>query len=148
MNTKLENIIKGNKILLEKLDELNVFLQEYTFNESKQNEKFLKLPQTESGKLYLDNINKEIEKFKKLISFEIDKLNRENYTTFIKKLINNYAKVEDNYFTLLSESKNSDICAVTLFKIQCKVNYLQQNLEIVNVSLNNLKRLNLEEKTF
>ena len=61
----------------------------------------------------LENINKECENFKKIIKFEVDKLNRDNFGLFVKKLINNYSKVEDSYFTLLNESKSKD--ARTIF---------------------------------
>ena len=148
MDNKLQNIIKANSILTNKIEELEEFIKNFVFQDFNENEKFNKVYISESGKLYINKIIAESANFKKNLSNEIEKLNRNNYDLFIKKLINNYAKVEDSYFTLLAESKNLEIGAIALFKIDGKLKYLKNNLQTVNNEINHLTKMNLEEKTF
>lgn len=146
MKTDLQTIVKANNIMLEKLTELKNCFSVTPLKDSKEETKYYRLNESESAKAFKQSYLKATEDFKNKLNLEINNLNNTNYTNFVKKLVNNYAKVEDEYFVLLNASKTTEMTASLMFKCECKLNYLMENLNTVNKDVELLENDNNLEK--
>lgn len=135
---KFLTVKKANEILIGKIDELKNYLETESFNMGeKEINKYYNLKNNEKAQNFKKEYEKKAELVQAKIEFSVEKLDSENVNSFIKDLINYYAKVEDGYFEVLSISKNSTLNAVSLFKCEASLDYYKSNLSFIN---------NLEDK--
>ena len=133
---ELRNILKANEILIDKLNELKTYFDNLPLSSEKEAIKYSKIYESESAKEYKQKYLNASKNFNDKLYLEVRKLNDDNYKSLVKKLVNNYAKVEDEYFALISASKTEEMTASLMFKCECKLNYLLENLNFVNQNIN------------
>jgi len=137
---KFLTVKKANEILITKIIELKNYLESESFNMGeKEINKYYNLKNNEKAQNFKKEYEKKADLVQAKIDFYVEKLESEKVNTFIKDLINYYAKVEDGYFEILSISKNSTLNATSLFKCEVTLDYYKSNLTFIN---------NLEEKFF
>lgn len=135
---KFYTIKSANKILIGKIEELQNYLETKSFNMGeKEINKYYSLKTNEKALNYKKEFKKKADLLQAKIDFSVEKLKDEKVDTFIKDLINYYAKVEDGYFEVLNTSKNPSLNATSLFKCEISLDYYKSNLSFIN---------NLEEK--
>ncbi len=139
MKADLQTIVKANNILLDKLAELKDYYNEMPLINSKEEERYSKINKSENAKEYKNKYLLATKEFKDRIILESNNVNNTNYNKFVKKLVNNYAKVEDEYYMLLNISKTSEMTASLMFKCECKLDYLLENLSIINENVNSIE---------
>jgi len=137
---KFLTVKKANEILITKIIELKNYLESESFNMGeKEINKYYNLKNNEKAQNFKKEYEKKADLVQAKIDFYVEKLESEKVNTFIKDLINYYAKVEDGYFEILSISKNSTLNATSLFKCEVTLDYYKSNLTFIN---------NLEEKIY
>lgn len=143
---ELRNILKANEILIDKLNELKTYFDNLPLSSEKEAVKYSKIYESESAKEYKQKYLNASKNFNDKLYLEVKKLNEDNYKSLVKKLVNNYAKIEDEYFMLISASKTKEMTAGLMFKSECRLNYLLENLNFVNQNINliNTKDMSLE----
>lgn len=133
---ELQNVLKANEIMIDKLNELKNYFDNLPLCSEKEAIKYSKIYESESAKEYKQKYLKASKDFNDRLYLEVKKLNDDNYKSLVKKLVNNFAKVEDEYFMLISASKSDEMTASLMFKCECKLNYLLENLNSVNQNVN------------
>lgn len=128
---KIEQIKQANKSLLTKLEELEKFFSEKALMNDKEELKYYRINESLTAKEYKEKIINETNTFKTKFLTELQNLSNENVNSFIKKLVNNYAKFEDGYYALLNTYNNPEMSASVLFRSECLINYLKESLEVI-----------------
>lgn len=135
---KFFTVKKANELLIAKIYELKDFLENESFNMGeKELNKYYNLKNNEKAQTFKKEYEKKAELVQAKIETNVEKLEGEKVLSFVKDLINYYAKVEDGYFEVLNISKNESLNATSLFKCEVTLDYYKSNLEFIN---------NLEEK--
>lgn len=144
---ELQNITKANEIMIDKLNELKNYYDNLPLCSEKEAIKYSKIYESNNAKEFKQKYLNASKDFNDKLYLEVKKLNDDNYKSLVKKLVNNYAKVEDEYFALISASKTEEMTASLMFKCECKLNYLLENLNSVNQNINlvNTKNNTLEK---
>jgi len=130
---KFYTVKKANEILINKIDELKNYLETQSFNMGeKEINKYYNLKTNEKAQVFKNEYEKKADLLQAKIGFSVEKLDSEKLASFIKDLINYYAKVEDGYFEVLNTSKNTSLNAISLFKCEVTLDYYKSNLTYIN----------------
>lgn len=130
---KFYTVKKANEILINKIDELKNYLETQSFNMGeKEINKYYNLKTNEKAQVFKSEYEKKADLLQAKIGFSVEKLDSEKLASFIKDLINYYAKVEDGYFEVLNTSKNTTLNAISLFKCEVTLDYYKSNLAYIN----------------